>query len=195
MRPNGALLERIRHRIRVSRLNMRPGIQIAPATYIAKGAMIQTDSDGRSFGGRILVSEGVTISDGVIIATYGGTIEIDANAYIGPYCVLYGHGGLAIGRNTMIGAHTVIVPANHGFGRIDVPMNVQPLTQEGISIGNDVWVGSGCKVLDGVRIGNGAVIGAGSIVTKDIDAYSIALGVPATVVRSRRSVEDRSPAR
>ena len=195
MRPNGALLERIRHRIRVSRLNMRPGIQIAPATYIAKGAMIQMDSDCRSFGGRILVSEGVTISDGVIIATYGGTIEIDANAYIGPYCVLYGHGGLAIGRNTMIGAHTVIVPANHGFGRIDVPMNVQPLTQEGISIGNDVWVGSGCKVLDGVRIGNGAVIGAGSIVTKDIDAYSIALGVPATVVRSRRSVEDRSPAR
>src|SRR2546427_3588101 len=195
MRPNGALLERIRHRIRVSRLNMRPGIRIAPATYIAKGAMIQTDSDGRSFGGRILVSEGVTISDGVIIATYGGTIEIDANAYIGPYCVLYGHGGLAIGRNTMIGAHTVIVPANHGFRRIDVPMNVQPLTQEGISIGNDVWVGSGCMVLDGVRIGNGAVIGAGSIVTKDIDAYSIALGVPATVVRSRRSVEDRSPAR
>ena len=195
MTAKSTLLARIRHRVRVTRLNMRPGIQIASSTYIAKGAMIQTDSDGCSFGGRILVSEGVTISDGVIIATYGGTIEIDANAYIGPYCVLYGHGGLAIGRNTMIGAHTVIVPANHGFGRIDVPMNVQPLTQEGISIGNDVWVGSGCKVLDGVRIGNGAVIGAGSIVTKDIDAYSIALGVPATVVRSRRSVEDRSPAR
>src|SRR2546427_2200155 len=186
MRPNGALLERIRHRIRVSRLNMRPGIRIAPATYIAKGAMIQTDSDGRSFGGRILVSEGVTISDGVIIATYGGTIEIEANAYIGPYCVLYGHGGLAIGRNTMIGAHTVIVPANHCFARSDVPMNAQPLTQKGINIGEDVWVGSGRKVLDGVRIGNGAVIGAGSVVTKDIDAYSIALGVPAMVVRSRQ---------
>lgn len=196
MRASGTLFARIRHRIRVGRLNMTPGIRIAPSAYIAKGAIIQMDSDGASFGGHIRVGEGVAISDGAIIATYGGTIAIEANSYIGPYCVLYGHGGLAIGRNTMIGAHTVIIPANHGFARIDVPMNVQPLTKKGIDIGEDVWVGSGCKVLDGVRIGNGAVIGAGSIVTKDIDAYSIAFGVPATVVGSRRgSKEDRSPDR
>ncbi len=187
MRADDTLLERIRHRARVRRMNMRPGIQIAPSTYIAKGAMIQTASDGVLFGGRIIVSEGVIISDGVIIATYGGTIEIAANAYIGPYCVLYGHGGLTIGRNTMIGAHTVIVPANHGFERIDVPMNMQPLTREGINVGEDVWIGSGCRILDGVRIGGGAVIGAGSVVTKDIDPYSIAFGVPATIVRSRQS--------
>jgi acetyltransferase-like isoleucine patch superfamily enzyme len=196
MRANSTLLARIRHRICVTRLNMRPGIQIASSTYIAKSAMIQTDSDGCSFGGRILISDGVTISDGVILATYGGAIEIEANAYIGPYCVLYGHGGLAIGRNTMIGAHTVIVPANHGFARIDVPMNMQPLTQKGINIGEDVWIGAGCQVLDGVRIGNGAVIGAGSVVTKDIEAYGIVRGVPATVVESReKRMEDRSPVR
>lgn len=196
MRADGTLLARIRHRIRVSRLNMRPGVRIASSSYIAKSAMLQTDSDGCSFGGRILVSDGVVISDGVIIAPYGGSIEIEARAYIGPYCVLYGHGGLAIGRNTMIGAHTVIVPANHGFARIDVPMNVQPLTQKGIHIGEDVWIGAGCKVLDGVRIGNGAVIGAGSIVSQDIDAYGIAHGVPAAVVRSReKRLEDRSQSR
>ena len=148
--------------------------------------MIQTDADGCVSGGRVLVSEGVTISDGAIIATYGGIIEIGANAYIGPYCVLYGHGGLAIGRNTMIGAHTIIVPANHGMARMDVPMGAQPLTMKGIAIGKDVWIGAGCKVLDGVHIGNGAVIGAGSVVTKDIDAYVIALGVPAKVVGSRQ---------
>jgi len=186
MRVNRTFLARIRHRIRVRRLNMRAGIQIAPATYIAKSAMIQIDSDGHSFGGRILVAEGVTISDGAIIATYGGSIVIEANAYIGPYCVLYGHGGLAIGRNTMIGAHTVIVPANHGFARLDVPMNRQPLTRKGIHIGDDVWIGAHCTVLDGVRIGSGVVIGAGSVVTKNIDAYCIALGVPAAVVRSRK---------
>jgi len=152
--------------------------------------MLQTDSDGYSFGGRILVSDGVVISDGVIIAPYGGSIEIGARAYIGPYCVLYGHGGLAIGRNTMIGAHTVIVPANHGFARIDVPMNVQPLTQKGIHIGEDVWIGAGCKILDGVSIGKGAVIGAGSVVSQDIDAYGIAHGVPAAIVRSREKTQE-----
>jgi acetyltransferase-like isoleucine patch superfamily enzyme len=196
MRAKGTPLERIQHRIRVSRLNTKPGIQIAPSVYIAKTAMIQTDSDGHSFGGRIRISPGVTVSDGVIIATYGGTIAIEANVYIGPYCVLYGHGGLAIGRDTMIGAHTVIIAANHGFSRIDIPMNAQPLTREGIDIGEDVWVGSGCQILDGIRIEQGAVVGAGSIVTKDIDAHSIAFGVPALVVGSRPGwVEDRSPAR
>jgi acetyltransferase-like isoleucine patch superfamily enzyme len=158
--------------------------------------MIQTHSDGRSFGGRILVSERGIISDGVILATYGGVIEIEADVYLGPYCIVYGHGGVAIGRNTMIGAHTVIAAANHGFTRIDVPMNAQPLTKEGITIGEDVWIGSGCSILDGVRIGNGVVIGAGSVVTKDIDAYMIAAGGAASVVRSRQGkLEERPSAR
>jgi acetyltransferase-like isoleucine patch superfamily enzyme len=186
MKAKRTFLVRIQHRIRVNRLNMRSGIEIDRSTYIARSAIIQTESDGHRFGGRIFVAEEVTISDGAIIATYGGIIEIGANTYIGPYCVLYGHGGLAIGRNTMIGAHTIIIPANHGSTRLDVPMNVQPLTKKGIAIGEDVWIGGGCKVLDGVHIGNGAVIGAGSVVTKDIDAYLIALGVPAKVVGSRQ---------
>jgi acetyltransferase-like isoleucine patch superfamily enzyme len=185
MRPNATFLARVRYRIRVWRLNRQPGIRIAQTGYMAAGALIQTASDGHAFGGRIAVADGVTLSDGVILATYGGSIEIAANAYIGPYCVLYGHGGLVIGRNTMIGAHTVIVAANHGFARTDVPMNLQPLTRKGIVIGEDVWIGAGCKILDGVRIGSGTVIGAGSVVSKDIDAHSIAVGVPAAVVRTR----------
>ena len=85
----------------------------------------------------------------------------------------------------MIAAHTVVVPANHGFGAVDVPINLQALTKRGISIGDDVWIGSGCRVLEGVRIGDGAVIRAGSVVTKDVDAYGVAYGVPAVVARSR----------
>jgi acetyltransferase-like isoleucine patch superfamily enzyme len=185
VRPNAPLLAQIRHRIRIWRLNRQPGIRIAPSGYIAAGALIQTESDGHAFGGHIVVGDGVTLSDGVILATYGGSIELEANVYVGPYCVLYGHGGLVIGRNTMIGAHTVIVPASHGFARTDVPMNLQPLTREGITIGEDVWIGAGCKILDGVHIGAGTVIGAGSVVTRDIDANSIAVGAPAKVVKRR----------
>jgi acetyltransferase-like isoleucine patch superfamily enzyme len=176
MRAKRTLLERIQHRIRVARLNTTRGIQIDPSIYIAASAKIQIDTDDCVLGGSVRISKGVIISDGVIIAPYGGVIEIGANAYIGPYCVLYGHGGLAIGRNTMIGAHTIIVPANH---------RLTGLTKEGIAIGEDVWIGAGCKVLDGVHIGKGAVIGAGSVVTKNIDAYSIAFGVPARVAASR----------
>jgi acetyltransferase-like isoleucine patch superfamily enzyme len=178
-----------RRRLRAWSLNQRPGIQVDHATRIARSALLQTSPDGAQFGGSISVARGVTLSDGVILATYGGPIEISADVYIGPYCVLYGHGGLFIGPHTMIAAHTVVVAANHGFDRVDVPMKAQPLTKKGIRIGADVWIGAGCKVLDGVHIGDGALIGAGSVVTRDVEAYGIAFGVPARVVRSRKGVD------
>jgi acetyltransferase-like isoleucine patch superfamily enzyme len=191
MRAKRTLLERIQHCVRVARLNKTPGVQIDSSIYIAASAKIQIDTDDCVLGGSVRISKGVIISDGVIIAPYGGSIEIGASAYIGPYCVLYGHGGLTIGRNTAIGAHTILVPANHGFKHADRPIHVQPLTKEGITIGEDVWIGAGCKVLDGVRIANSAVIGAGSVVTKDIDAHSIVFGVPARVAGNRSTGSTR----
>jgi len=150
--------------------------------------MLQTNSDGEHLGGTITLGDRVTISDGVIIASYGGTITVEPNVYLGPYCVLYGHGGLTIGRNTMIGAHTVIISANHSFDRTDVPMNMRPIRKQGIIIAEDVWIGARCCILDGVRIEKGAVIGAGAVVTKDVvGADTIAFGVPASASRNRHS--------
>jgi acetyltransferase-like isoleucine patch superfamily enzyme len=187
MRAKRTLLERIQHRIHVARFNMMAGVQIDRSVYIAASAKIQIDTDDCVLGGSVRISKSAIISDGVIIAPYGGSIAIGASVYIGPYCVLYGHGDLTIGRNTAIGAHTVIVPANHGFKQPARPIHVQPLTKEGITIGDDVWIGAGCKILDGVHIGNSVVIGAGSVVTKDIDAYSVVFGVPARVAGSREN--------
>ena len=54
-----------------------------------------------------------------------------------------------------------------------------------VTIGNDVWIGANVVVLDGVTIGDGCVIGANSIVTKDVEAYSIVGGVPAKLIKKR----------
>src|SRR5262249_31973219 len=134
----GSLLAKIHNRLWVWQLNRTPGVKIASSVHLARTAMLQTISDGNHFGGEISINKGVTISDGVIIATYGGTVTIESAVYIGPYCVLYGHGGLTIGRNSMIGAHTVIVPANHSFDRTDLPINMQPISKKGIIIAEDV---------------------------------------------------------
>jgi chloramphenicol O-acetyltransferase type B len=52
-------------------------------------------------------------------------------------------------------------------------------------IGNDVWIGARCTVLDGVKIGDGAIVATGSVVVKDVEAYAIVGGVPAKLIRKR----------
>lgn len=59
-----------------------------------------------------------------------------------------------------------------------------------VEIGNDVWIGSGVRILDGVKIGNGAIIGANAVVTKDIEPYSINVGVPAKKIKYRFSLQE-----
>lgn len=56
-----------------------------------------------------------------------------------------------------------------------------------ISIGHDTWIGHGAVVMPGVSIGNGAIIGANAVVTKDVAAFAIAVGVPARTIRQRFS--------
>jgi virginiamycin A acetyltransferase len=52
-------------------------------------------------------------------------------------------------------------------------------------IGNDVWIATNVVILRGVTIGNGSVIGAGAIVTKDVEPYSVVVGMPAKVINKR----------
>ncbi|HOZ23028.1 MAG TPA: DapH/DapD/GlmU-related protein, partial [bacterium] len=60
----------------------------------------------------------------------------------------------------------------------------------GVVIEDDCWLGAGVMVLDGVTIGTGSVIGAAAVVTKDIPPYSVALGIPAKVVATRKYAGD-----
>ncbi len=120
-----------------------------------------------------------------LLMTYGGSIVMGEDCRVNPYCVLYGHGGLRIGNGVRIAAHTVIIPSSHGFDDLQVPMHQQPATSRGIVIEDDVWIGAGARIVDGTRIGTGSVIGAHAVVTHDIPPYSIAVGVPARVIRRR----------
>lgn len=120
-----------------------------------------------------------------MLNTSGGWIKIGNNCTVNSFAILYGHGGLDIGNGVRISAHVVIVPMNHIYKNPEIPIWMQGETRKGIKIEDDVWIGAGAKVLDGVKIGKGSVIGAGAVVTKDIPPYSVAVGIPARVIKKR----------
>jgi acetyltransferase-like isoleucine patch superfamily enzyme len=115
---------------------------------------------------RVTIGVGVSLNLGVMIdACNGGPIDIGANVLIGPY--------------------SVIRSADHGFADVTVPIKSQRHEAGPIAIEDDCWLGSHVVVTRNVRIGRGSVIGAHSVVTRDIPPYSVAVGVPAQVIRSR----------
>lgn len=114
-----------------------------------------------------------------------GGIAIGAHSYIGPNSVLFGAGGISIGDAVLISPGTVITSQQHSFAARDVDIRNQPLRLDEVVIERDVWIGSNATVLPGVRIGRGSVIGAGAVITRDVAPMSVALGVPARVVRER----------
>lgn len=135
--------------------------------------------------GRIVVAGGCEIGRGAVLHAYGGTITAGPAVHIGPYCVLYGHGGISIGAHTMLAMGTIVVAANHDIPPRGTLIRSRPDRRMPVVIGGDVWIGAHVTILGGVTIGRGAVVGAGAVVTRDIPEYSIARGVPARVVGER----------
>ena len=135
--------------------------------------------------GRINIGDRTSIRSFALLYTYGGAIDIGSECSINPYTIVYGHGGIQIGNQVRIAAHSLLVAANHNFDSIDIPIHEQGGTAKGIHIEDDVWIGSGARILDGVRIGRGAIVAAGAVVTSDVPEFTIVGGVPARPIRSR----------
>jgi acetyltransferase-like isoleucine patch superfamily enzyme len=113
-------------------------------------------------------------------------IFVGKQSFFGEYTCIRGQGGVHIGDGVYTGTQVQIAAVNHVYTDPDQYIKDQGITAEGITIEDDVWLGSGVVVVDGVTIGKGSVVGAGAVVTKSLPPYSIAVGVPARAVRDRR---------
>lgn len=140
-------------------------------------------SDG---GCRIILGPKVRLDRGVDMRVKrGGCTELGERTYVGPYACFSGSGSIKVGKNCLIASHCSIYAHNHAFADATIPIRDQGFTCKGITIEDDVWLGTGVRVVDGVTIGEGSVVGAGAVVTKSIPPYSIAVGVPAKVIGKR----------
>lgn len=154
--------------------------------HLGNKTVVESGSEISNNQGSITVGNNCKIKSGSKILSYGGGINIGNECSVNPYTIIYGHGGISIGDFVRIAAHCIIIPANHNFDDINIPIYKQGLTLRGIIIGDDVWIGANVTVLDGVTIGNGTIIGANSIVVDNIPPYSIAVGNPARVIKTRK---------
>lgn len=134
----------------------------------------------------INIGDNVSIEKGVVISTSeSGKIIIGNNVYIGEYSILTSNAEIEIGDDVLISPHNNIVDFDHIYKDRYKLVNQQGVVARKITIKQDVWIGSGCKILMGVTIGEGAVIGAGSIVTKDVLPYNVVAGNPAKTIKVR----------
>jgi acetyltransferase-like isoleucine patch superfamily enzyme len=133
----------------------------------------------------VIIGANSVVHPYAVLAPYNrGSIVIGENSSINPYSIIYGHGGTKIGNKTRIAANCVIIPASHNFEFDENGVYRDTgVSKSGIIIGDDVWIGAGCTILDGVNICNRCIIAAGSVVNRSISTPGLYAGVPATLKR------------
>ena len=114
--------------------------------------------------GELRIGDSTTINDQTIISC---TLKVD------------------IGKNCMFAPRCYVLDVDHEFSDLTTPIKDQGYRQGSVSIGDDVWLGTGVVITQGVSVGDGCIIAANSVVTHDIPAFSIAGGVPAKVIKRR----------
>jgi len=160
-------------------------IQLGKNVFINENTLLNFRSGYDNYEKNIVIGDNTRIMPYAKIIPQQVFVKIGENCGVQYSCLLYGVGGLVIGNDVRIAASTMIIPMNHIYSDPVVPIWKQGETANGTTIGNDVWIGSNSKILDGVVIGDGCVIGAGSVVTKDLSPYSVALGIPARIIKKR----------
>lgn len=184
------------------------GIPIGKLVFLGSGVKLRARhlvSFGRgvSLGHGVVVDglsrTGIRIGNHVSIGDYtrleatgtitdiGNGILIGNNSGIGAFSFIGGAGGVKIGNDVIMGQWVSFHPENHNFDRIDIPIRSQGVNRKGIVVEDNCWIGAKVTFLDGAHVGHGSVIAAGALVRGYIPPFSVAAGVPARVIRSRKA--------
>jgi len=164
------------------RLQYPEHIRLGNGVRIASQATLRANTEQ---AGGISIGDHTTLHESVLIAANRGRVTIGRHSWVGPFCLVYGNGEVSIGDNVLIAAHTSINTVSHHYERCDIPINDQGIYCDPVRIEDDAWIGMNAVILQGVTIGKGAIVGAGAVVTRDVPAWSIVMGVPARIVSQR----------
>ncbi|MET0419860.1 MAG: acyltransferase [Actinoplanes sp.] len=178
----------------------RPGVLFGPVVGALDRLLCTTSRARRAVRGLALARRFAARGDNFTFDPDGvytcETIEVGDNVDLGYRPILMAaRARIRLGDNVMFGPEVTIRGGNHRVDQVGVPMiavDKEPdddTHDRGVTIGDDVWVGTRAVILHGVTIGRGAVIGAGAVVTRSVPPYAVAAGSPARVIRLRWPVE------
>ena len=140
-----------------------------------------------TIGKDTLIGPDISLSAGMVpgqeCITYP-VVSIGDRCLIGRGSGIVGHFSIEIGNDVWTGHNVYITDQNHGYEDVTRPISHQSQPERAVKIGDGSWLGYGSVVLPGVTIGRHVVIGANSDVTHDIPDFSVAVGVPAKVIKT-----------
>ena len=138
------------------------------------------------FPKNVKIGNAVVLKEGARICSCNenAIVTIGENTTFGYHSFLFSSESIEIGSNCLIAPFVYLVDSDHNIDKAKL-INQQPNNTASIKIGNDVWIGTGAKILKGVTIEDGAVIAAGSLVKSDVKAYEVHGGIPAKKISDR----------
>ena len=137
-------------------------------------------------GANTLIGPDISLSAGMVPGQQCITnpvVTIGDRCLIGRGSGIVGHFSIEIGNDVWTGHNVYITDQNHGYEDVTRPISQQSQPERAVKIGDGSWLGYGSVVLPGVTIGEHCVIGANSVVTRDVPSFSVAVGVPARVIK------------
>lgn len=166
----------------------------------------RVDADSNTLGPWPTIDATARVRDSVIGAwTWLGPRTMIAESSFGDYSYTAGDVSIIysdVGKFCSIASHARLNPGNHPMDRVTQHHMTYRRVQYGLAdsddeeffnwrrahrvrVGHDIWIGHGALLMPGVSVGTGAVVGAGAVVTRDVEPYTIVVGVPARPLRQR----------
>ena len=115
----------------------------------------------------------------------GGELVLGDHVFIGRGVVISAHRKVAIGNHTMVGEYVSIHDNDHRLDRIEVPIAERGYVSEVLEIGPNCWIGARAVLVRGSGMQRNCVLGAGAVLSRNLLAGIVAVGVPAKpIIRS-----------
>lgn len=170
-------LRRLERRSRAVVWRLLRGVEVGRGVAIGRGCRLLRDP-----GARVVLGDGCEIDDGVTIAAYGqGAVVLGPHSFVGHHATLAAHQRVEIGRGAFLAELVSVRDHDHRPGSAPTlgEIDVAP-----VLIGDESWLGAKVTVISGCQVGAGAVIGANAVARGEVPPRSVAVGIPARVVRT-----------